>query len=520
MSDLYIQTYNPDVLSCIANLSSDEVFTPPELANEMLDMLPEEIWQDSSATFLDPACKSGVFLREIAKRLIDGLENEFPDLDERLDHIFKKQIFGVAITELTSLLSRRSVYCSKYPQSKYSVVEFDNPEGNIRYRHIDHDWYAGRCRYCGASQKEYERDATLETHAYELIHLDNPEELYPMKFDVIVGNPPYQLSTGRSDSSQAKPVYNKFIEQAIKLNPRYLTMIVPSRWMNGGFGLDRFRTMMLNDERISVIHDYQDSTECFPGVDISGGICFFLWDRHHVGDCKVISHEGNQKVSAAQRPLLEAKCETFIRFNEAIPILHKVRQLGERSFSELVSPRDPFGLNYFEDGRERMFKKIGHEPIKNGIGIYYYGWQKDGIGCIDRNLVTTNKSLVSKWKVYISKAYGERGSYPYLILGKPFIGEPETCSNMTYLAIGGFETREEAENVAAYMRTRFFRFLVCLLKSTQDAYKKVYSFVPIQDFKTRWTDDDLYKKYGIDEAEIEFIESKIRPDELVDENEY
>ena len=186
MSSLFETIYNPDVLSCIANLSNDEVFTPPELVNQMLDMLPEELWRDPNATFLDPACKSGVFLREIAKRLIEGLADEIPDLEERLEHIYKKQIYGIAITELTSLLSRRSLYCSKWPNSVYSVVKFDNPKGNIDYLRLEHTWEGGRCKYCGAAEREYGRDESLEQYAYEFIHLENPEEVLPMKFDVII----------------------------------------------------------------------------------------------------------------------------------------------------------------------------------------------------------------------------------------------------------------------------------------------------------------------------------------------
>lgn len=304
------EMYKPDVLSCIANLSSDEVFTPPEVANDILDALPQELFKSSKTKFLDPCCKSGVFLREIAKRLIEGLKDEIPDLEKRLDHIFKNQLYGIAITELTSLLSRRSVYCSKDATSEYSVVNFSDVQGNILYKRINHIWFNKKCIMCGASQEQYNRGDILETHAYQFIHMDEQrnkddyKRLKNMKFDVIIGNPPYQLGDEGAFAS-ASPLYHKFVEQAKKLNPRYITMIIPARWYAGGKGLDQFRTSMLKDDRISVIHDYPIAAECFPGIRIAGGVCYFLWERDKHGDCDVYSHKNNKIISHMKRPLLE-----------------------------------------------------------------------------------------------------------------------------------------------------------------------------------------------------------------------
>ena len=319
--------YNPDVLSCLANLSNDEVFTPPQLANQMLDMLPQELFRSPDTKFLDPCTKSGVFLREIAKRLIDGLADTIPNLQSRIDHIMHYQLYGIAITRLTSLMSRRSLYCSKDASSKYSLSHFNDNDGNIRFSEIQHTWHNGKCRYCGAPQEVYDRGDDLESHAYEFIHTDNPNELYNnMTFDVIIGNPPYQLNVGIEKENYAIPIYHKFVEQAKKLNPRYLTMIIPARWYAGGRGLDEFRNTMLADNRLRVIHDYPDAADCFPGVQIKAGVCYFLWDRENRGNCQVFTHMNNKITTSEPRPLLEQNCETFIRYNEAVNILRKVQK--------------------------------------------------------------------------------------------------------------------------------------------------------------------------------------------------
>lgn len=497
--------YNPDVLSCLANLSNDEVFTPPRLVNDMLDMLSEELWRDKNATFLDPVSKSGVFLREIAKRLTKGLEEEFPDQQERVNHIFKNQLFGIAITELTSMFSRRSVYCSKYANGKYSVcTEFETENGNILFDRIEHTWKNGKCTYCGASKSEYDRDESLETHAYQFIHTENPEELFDMRFDVIVGNPPYQLSDGGYGTS-ASPIYDKFVEQAKKLNPRYLSMIIPARWYSGGKGLKGFREEMLKDDRIRKIVDFPEAIDCFPGVQIKGGVCYFLWDRDNSGDCHVLTSRSGTIVSEMTRPLLEKGLETFVRYNEAISILRKVQSFEEPSLAEQISSSKPFGMRTYVRGEI--------EPFEDCITLY----QNGGIGYIDEGEVTKNEDLINYYKVLVPALGSGSDSFPHPILGKPIVVEPNSACTETYIVVGAYENREQCENLEKYIATRFLRFLVLLKKNTQHATGKVYKLVPVQDFTEKWTDERLYKKYGITDEEIEFIESMIRPMELGDE---
>ena len=495
-------THMPDVLNCLANLSSDEVFTSPKIVNEMLDLLPQELFENPETTFLDPCTKSGVFLREIAKRLLVGLENKLPNLQERINHIFTKQLFGIAITRLTSLLSRRSLYCSKTADGKYSICDcFNNNDGNVKFDNIKHTFENHKCKYCGVSDNvdTYVRDDSMETYAYQFIHTENPKELFNMKFDVIIGNPPYQLSDGGAQAS-ATPLYDKFVLQAKRMNPRYLSMIIPSRWFAGGKGLDDFRNEMLHDTRLRKIIDFPMSEDCFTGVKIEGGVCYFLWDRDNCGFCQVKTITKNN-LSIMERPLLENGVEIFIRYNEAIAILKKIRSLNEQTFPKIVSARKPFGLptnftTYIKNGDESFIKIYGNK---------FTGYlSKDFI-------IPRNNEWINKYKIYISKAYG-MGDISYTqVIGEPFIGEKNSICTETYIMVGPFETKKEAENVLAYMKTRFFRFLVSLIKNTQDCTQKVYQFVPMQDFSKPWTDIELYEKYDLSQDEINFIESMIKP---------
>lgn len=519
---------NPDVLTCIANLSNDEVFTPPEFANRMLDTLAEawaashngaNIWADKKVRFLDPCTKSGVFLREITSRLTQGLARKIPNLEERVNHILTQQVFGIGITHLTSLLARRSVYCSKHADGPHSVAKgFDSDAGNIWFERTEHTWANGKCTFCGASQSALDRGEGLETHAYAFIHSDDIKtriaELFgdDMQFDVIIGNPPYQLDDGGHGKSAA-PIYQLFVEQAKKLEPRYLSLVIPSRWFAGGKGLDDFREAMLADDRVRTIDDYLSAADVFPGVGLKGGVCYFLWDRDHPGLCSVSTHFKDWPVSTATRSLMENGADVFIRFNEGLSILKKVIAVetgqddsltlpdGKR-FDSLVSSRKPFAL-------ETTFK--GRKTKRAGDVLIY---QNGGTGYVARGDVPSGTELIDKWKIYIGRAApgtGNRDTYPHRILSTPFMGEPGSICSETYLCIGPFETQAEAESALSYLTCRLTRLLILLHKPSQDTTRKVYTFVPTQAWDRKWTDEDLYTKYGISPGEVEFIEKVVRP---------
>lgn len=499
--------HNPDILSCLANLSADEVFTPPKLATAMLDILPQKLFRQPDTKFLDPVCKAGVFLREIARRLNEGLKNRMPDDQARINHILTKQVFGLATGELTALLSRRSVYCSKRADGKYSIATaFTKPDGNIRLPKTQHTWNAsGKCEACGANRGEYDRDEALEAYAYPFIHGIDPTEVFDVKFDVIIGNPPYQLGSSGGDSvgGFAMPIYQKFVDAAKRLSPRYVVMITPSRWFAGGRSLDEFRSDMLADKRMRALVDFPDAAEAFPGIQIKGGVSYFLWDKLWDDECEVTTIYGGKQVSPPMKRFLGAY-DVVVRRNEAVPILEKVLKVNAKdelgNLASKVSPIQPFSIRTnFRGAETPRGMKTPVRVIGNGGHTY-----------IERSEVPRNDSWVDDWKVLLGRAYGAGDSFPHQIFNFPIVAEPGTACTETYLVINRFKSKAAATRFAGYLRTRFVRFLVSLRKNTQDIYNERFQFVPDLTMDRDWTDKILYDKYGITAPEIAFIESLIR----------
>lgn len=509
---------NPDVLSCIANLSNDEVFTPPEFANRMLDTLAAawaadndgaDIWSDSGVSFLDPCTKSGVFLREIVRRLITGLEAKMPDLQERVDHILTRQVFGIGITQLTALLARRSLYCSKHATGEHSVAKsFESDAGNIWFERTEHSWAGDRCKFCGASIHTFKRGVDMETHAYAFIHASDIKarvaELFGdnMKFDVIIGNPPYQLAS--DGGTRDVPIYQHFVEQAKSLEPRFISMVIPSRWMASGLGLNEFRKSMLNDKRIRDLVDYPNAAEVFPSVGINGGACYFLWDAAHEGTCSVSSVRAGEVHGPASRTLDEF--DVLVRDGRALDILRKVLSRDEPSINTILARDKEFGWTSNFDG-------FHAEECEGDLPLYYIRTMKRSVGYIARTEVAKSEHLIDTWKVLVpavgSGRERERSGVD-LVLGPSLIAPSPSVCTQSFLFFF-VPSREQAESLQTYYATRFFRFLVSLRKITQHATHSTYQWVPMQSWDRAWTDVELYQKYGVTDDEIVFIESMIRP---------
>lgn len=543
LTRLSLRNRNPDVLSCIANLSNDEVFTPPEFAKQMLDTVAEawaasndgaSIWADKTVTFLDPFTKSGVFLREITARLTHGLTDDIPDLGQRVDHILTRQVFGIGITELTSLIARRSLYCSKWANGRHSIAKsLDSQDGNVWFQRTYHTWVGGtewvytadeqgkqvrritngRCKYCGAGQKSLDRGEDLETHAYDVIHTDDIrariDELSgnTMQFDVVIGNPPYQLADGGGEGASAIPLYHRFVEQAKALEPRQLVMVIPARWYSGGKGLDEFRDSMLTDGHLAEIHDFPETDLVFPGVNIRGGVCYFRWSPNHQGPTRVTNYRKGHEPATVSRDALEPGLRTFVRYNEAMSILQKVRAKGEATYDETVQSRNPFGI-------PSNFAAFSTRKTPSTTVLLYRsrrGSTADKQVYVSEDRIASNISLKDRIKVLVSKASPGGDEYPHAVFSTPIIAPKNSVSTETYLIVDFPGTMAEAQNLISYMETRFFRFLVSLIKTTQNISKSSFAFVPVQDLSRSWNDDELLSKYGITADEYAFIKRMIRP---------
>ncbi len=560
----YIENF--DILETITNVGNDEVFTPRKTCDMILDSLPEDVWHNPNYKWLNPATKNGIFEREIAIRLDDGLKDIIPNIEQRRKHILQNMIYSIGQTRFTANVARRTVYYCSQANRKCDGIKatdghyvngyaigngswFDDEEGNIKSPNITHtfvddkgklmpssclgdDRKKYRCKYCGINGASAYNDANqLETYAYEFIHFSKYELLKHlqdrffggnenMKFDVIIGNPPYQLSDGGAQAS-ARPIYQLFVQQAISLKPKYISMIMPSRWMIGGKGLDDFRASFISDKHVKILNDFMDSKVCFPNNDIKGGVCFFLWDKDYDGKCSVITHSTNGDKKSV-RFLKEDGCDIYIRDEILISIMNKVKLLYERTFDSIVSASKPYGFR-----AETMLsaKKFGlpefsDKKMPDGYEIFGLGEKmKRTWKYLPKDYPLPKKSpCLNKYKVFIAEAYGcgAIGEVP----STPVLSTPGQLCTETFLEIGPFDLEIEAANVIKYIKTKFFRALVGIQKQTQHTTQKVYRFVPIQNFAQNsdinWSlpiesiDKQLFKKYKLSNEEIDFIEKNIQ----------
>lgn len=556
----YATTHTSQVLTFTSNISQNEIMVTRKMAEQMISHIPEENFSDPDTTYFESSSYNGICLKIFAEKLYVGLEKVIPNKLERLNHIFKNQLYGIATSKVAAAMVRKTLYGSRYACAignktsldkikTFSIVEFtdedvgktffcgNKAQGNIRFNiNSKHDYSKGNiCSCCGANKNIYGENE----YAYEFIHLANKniERLKAMKFTVIIGNPPYQLSD-TSLSASATPIYNKFIEQAKLLDPKYIIMIIPSRWMVGGKGLDTFRKEMLEDKHILVLHDYLDASECFQGVDIKGGVCYFVRDRDKEDKCTIVTHDKGKTTTSIRYLKEDCDDDIFIRKPELISIKNKVwNDKAQISFSNIVSPRKPYGFcsDFFNPKEEKTIdgkrvkidvttqEKYGLEPAKDTgtdedykiIGL------ENTVRCwkyLDKDYKFPKISNLNNYKLFISKAYGS-GKYGEKI-NNLIIAEPKQVCTETFVEIGGLHSKEEANNCNKYMQTKFFTALLGIAKITQNTSAKVYGYIPLQDFTNKsdidWNksiseiDEILYKKYGFTKEDIEFINKNVK----------
>lgn len=513
---------NNDILKFLENLSNQEVSTPIELVNKMLDILPVEIWKNEKIKFIDPCSKNGEFLREITKRLFKGLSIKIPDPQERINHILLRQIFGISVSYLTHQITKRTLYCSLEANSKYSYAReiFDDKDGNIFFdENLDHEYIKGKCKICGASKKLFSSNEK-EKYAYWFIHGHKKnindrlkEEFNEMKFDVIIGNPPYQMTDGGGGmGSSAQPIYNKFIETAIKLEPRYMVMIVPSRWFRGGKGLEKFRKDTIVDTRYKEIHHFKNAKDCFPSVQIKGGVNYFLWDKNYSGKCMFNIYENKQLVSSVSKYLNEDG-DLILTDPIGVSIIKKINEFNEPKFSEIVLSSNIFSIRPNDQNlltkktEESTIKTISLAKGKTKYNTYYYSeeLQKKKFEKINDKKRMQMINVFNSYKILTPKANGNETYKP-----NSFIVGPGTYVTETFLVINPSNDLQELENIIHYMKTNFFVFLVNQIKISHNTSRSTYSAIPLLNFDKIWTDEMLYEKYKLSKEEISHIENQTK----------
>jgi len=345
-----------------------------------------------------------------------------------------------------------------------------------------------------------------------------------MKFDVIIGNPPYQLNIGNEggNSARAQAIYHLFVDKAIDMNPKYISMIIPSRWMTRSAGgvPDTWVDKMILGNKIKEMHDFMNSEDCFDDVMIRGGVNFFLWDKDHNGKCEFYQHDNKLGVKSNIDYLNSEDTGIVIRDINALSIINKIKAVEKNyidksstNFSSMVGPGKFFvkGKKLQSNWKGYSTSKSKHNNIKYYMSALFNG---TNVGWININDILKNRETIKMNKIYINSA-GHNEKFGG-VLANPMYGEPNSVCSETYLVIGYDHkkhnfTKYECYNIMSYIRTKFFRFLVDSRKSSYSCTRAVYEFVPLQDWSKPWTDEELYKKYKLTQEEIDYIENNIDP---------
>lgn len=549
----YIENF--DILETITNVGNDEVFTPRKTCSMILDALPTEVWHNPDYKWLNPATKNGIFEREIALRLDNGLKDIIPDMEKRRKHILQDMIFSIGQTRFTANVARRTLYYCSQANRKCDGIKaedghyvngyaigngswFSDEEGNIKTPNVDHTFISDngkpmpnccndedkkkyKCKYCGINGASLYNEANQrETYAYEFIHFNEKDLLKhlqdrffggnkEMKFDIIIGNPPYQLSDGGAGAS-AIPIYQQFVQQAIALKPKYISMIIQSRWMTGGKRLDDFRTNMISDKHIRVLNDFPDCKMCFPNNEIKGGVCFFLWNRDEEGMCDIYQHIGN-KVIKSTRFLKEGDTDVFIRDSRLVSIYKKVIAYEGDFFSKIVSPLKPYGLrgDVFKDTAKYALPPMEKDKFSSCLTVHGLDNHSKRVQrYIPQDYPLPKRDLLNDYKLFVARNQGS-GIFGETLSDPIYAGPSELCTE-TYVVFGPFKTEQESKNCWKYVKTKFFRAILGIRKLDQNASQSVYSYVPLVDLTKSWTDKALFDLFDLTPEEREFIETEVK----------